>query len=500
MRPDYIDRYWNRFQEDGFKKLFSGGTQFTDFRMIQHVQNGASGTATLFTGTYPNVHGIIDNYWYDRKEGKAVNCVSDDKFETLGGSAAAGYSPHSLKSPTLGDQLKLYSNGKAKVFSLSVNPAPAIFSAGFSGDAAWWFDPSSGNMVTSSFYIRQLPPWVADFNKKKLAENFSEKNWALLNSPSEYLESSIDNEPTETGYGAGRSVFPHSMADLVKESGDFSPITTTPFANSILRQFASSLIDNESLGDDAYTDLITVTFSSMDFMNGSFGPASVEMEDLYLRLDQEIASLIHQIEKKFGKEEVLIFLTSNMSASYSPNYQREKLKFPAGTFSPENAIALLNSYLNLTFGDLSWIAYNNGLQLYLNHQLVELNKIEISNIREKTATFISQFEGIETAMTADMLNQGLQFSPAHKAIGNSFYPSRSGDVLYLLIEGWQPVYKNKKINYTDQYRLPLVFYGAGIRKQVIGNSCEAPDFLSTISHILKIPPPNRSYGNIIGGI
>jgi predicted AlkP superfamily pyrophosphatase or phosphodiesterase len=499
MRPDYVERYWNRFQEDGFKKLWSGGTRFADFRMLQPIQNCASGTATLFTGTYPLVHGIIDNTWYDRKEGKAVNCVADEKYATLGGSASPGYSPHFLKSPTLGDQLKLYSSGKSRIYSLAINPPSAIFSAGFSGDAAWWFDPSSGNMVTSTYYMEQLPSWVIGFNQKKLAKDFSEKNWALLKSPSDYKESSMDNEPTEEGYGAGRKVFPHSMADLIKEAGDFSPLKTTPYANSIISQFAASLLDNEPVGEDDYTDLITVTFSSMDFMNGAFGPASVEMEDLYLKLDQEIASLVHQLEKKCGKENLLIFLTSDMAASYSPNYLKEKLNFPAGTFSPEGSMALLNSYLNLTYGDLPWIAWNNSLQLYLNHKLVELNKIEINNIREKIATFLLQFEGIESVVTADMLNKGSLFSFSQKVMSNGFFPARSGDILYLLTEGWQPVYKNKIINYTDQYRLPLVIYGTGISHHVILNACEAPDFLTTISHLLKIPTPNRCQGNIIGG-
>jgi hypothetical protein len=498
MRPDYIDRYWNKFGDDGFRKLYSGGITCTNFIMPLHAQNYASGMATLFTGVYPCKHGIIDRQWYDRAKKEEINCVADKNFSTIGSDSKAGsVSPLQLRGSTIGDQLKLSTNGKSHVFSIALNNASSVLSGGFSADAAYWFDEVSGRMVSGSFYLNHLPDWVSNFNKSNNARTFISRNWAILKTMSEYSESLPDNNPLEKGYGQGLNVFPHNIGNLVKEAGSYAPLKTTPFSNSIIRDFAIELLDNEQIGTDDFTDLVTVVFSSMDDENGSFGPASVEMEDLYLRLDQEIAEIISYAEKKYGLENMLIFLTSNTSASYQPAYLKEKLRIPAGNFYPENAVALLSSFLNINYGDLQWIEYFNDQQLYLNHQLIEINKVDLAGIREKAAGFLSQFEGIHKVVTADQLEKEGISDISLNFFRNGYVPGRSGDILFDLNEGWQPAWKVKRVNYTDQVRLPLVFYGDGLPHKTINTPYDATDLVPTLSEILNIQQPDKCRGKII---
>jgi hypothetical protein len=501
MRPDYLDRFRNRFGNDGFRKLYSQGLQCTHFRMEQLVQNNASGTATLFTGVTPSVHGIIDNTWFDRAKGIEREVVSDGQYIIIGtDSKSQGASPKQLLSTTLAEQLKLFTRGKAKVFSVAMNKEPAVLSCGYSGDAAYWFDEVSGKMVTSSFYMPQLPEWAVAFNRQKLAQSALSRNWALLNPLADYKECLPDNDSLETGFGPGMNVFPHRLDELVKKAGDFSPLKYTPFANSIVKSFVTALLDAEKIGDDDNPDLVTLFFSSMDQGLGSFGPASMEVEDLYLRIDQEIAEILQYTGKKYGKENVLIFLTSNTSASYPVKYLKERFRIPAGYFSPESAHALLNTYLNITFGNLRWIDLVNGSQVYLNHKLAELNKVEQNEIRKKTADFLSQFEGVKLAVTADQINQNQLPEYLMNTISQSYSPKRSGDVLYVLQEGWQPVIKNKPMNYTDQQFLPLVFYGNGIKPGTDHTPYKATDLIPTLSEIMGIPAPEQSKGKTIEGI
>ncbi len=498
MRPDYIDRYWDKFGEEGFRKLWSGGTVCTGFRISQHIVNGATGTATLYTGEYPAVHGIVNETWYDRQKGSTMGCVTDGTATLVGAaSSLPGASPQNLRASTLGDQLKLFTNGKARVFSVALNAAPAVFAAGFSGDGAFWFEPESGRMVTASGYYTALPAWVKAFNDRDLPQKYSSRNWVLLKSPGDYKESTEDKNPLETGYGPGLNYFPHSVGNLVKKSGSYAPLKTTPFGNSMVGEFAREMMGNEAVGKDDVTDLVSVVFSSMDDENNAFGPASVEMEDLYLRLDEEIAALLSYAEKQFGKENVLIFLTANSSASYPVPYLKETLKFPAGYFSPENAMALLNSYLNITFGDLKWVEYNNGLQIYLNHKIAEINNVDLSQLRSKTAVFLSQFEGVKRAVTADQVRNAYPEGETRDAIARTWFEGRSGDVLLELREGWQPAYKLKKANYSEHPRLPLVFYGAGIPSRIVPSPCEATSFAPTLADLLGIPSPG-SGTKIIG--
>lgn len=498
MRPDYIQRYWNKFQPNGFKKLFTKGAVCSSVNITQHVQSYASGTATLFTGVNPSIHGIIDKTWYDRLKNKELNCTEDDYYFTVGADTDAGNaSPVKLLSNTITDNLKIVTMGKAKVFSAAMNRESAVFSSGHASDGAFWFDVESGRMISSSFYVSTFPDWVRVFNSENLAEMYSYRNWTTLLPETTYEESLEDEYLLEKGYFDKWNTFPHTISKYIKRTEDFSPLKTTPFANLIIKDFALRMLENEEIGTDDVTDFISVIFSSMDYENGSFGPASLEMEDTYLYLDQYIGELIEAAEKKLGKENVLFFLTSNTSASYPVDYLKEEFNLPVDNFAPESAIALLTSFLNITYGEERWIEYYSDLQVYLDHDLIEKNKLDLNELRDVTSNFINQFEGVQVSLPAYQLEEGSSANGLLSPLYKSYAKNRSGDFLYLLKEGWQPDYKFKKVNYTDQSHIPLVFYGANIQPKNINEKYNAIDLVPTLSMLLQIPPPDKCQGKII---
>lgn len=498
MRPDYITRYWDKFEPGGFKKLYTGGAVCTNVTMTQQYHNYASGTATLFTGTSPSIHGITGKTWYDRLKSKAVDCSEDDYYITVGADTRSGNaSPRNLHSHTVTDNLKLISNGKSIVYSAAMNRESAIFSAGHAADGAFWFDTESGRMISSSFYLNTFPDWVRDFNLENYAARYSTQNWITLLPPGEYSESVEDDYILESGYFNTYNTFPHNLRSYTKEAENYSPLKSTPYANLIIKDFAMSLIQNTSVGQDDQTDFFTVVFSSMDDENGSFGPASVEMQDTYLYLDKYIAELIRYCEEKFGKDQVLFFLTANTSASYPVNYLKEEFHFPADHFYPENAIALLTSWLNVTYGEDNWIEHYSDLQVYLDHDVIKKHKIDPDEIRTGASNFINQFEGVHISLPSHRLENGFSDNEVIGTLYKSYVKNRSGDFLYLLKEGWQPAYKFKKVNYTGQSHIPLVFYGSGIRPQTIREHYNAVDLAPTLSVLLQIPAPGKNRGAAI---
>lgn len=501
MRPDYVERYWEQFGNNGFKKLYTRGTVVTNLKMVQHMQNYSSGTATLFTGVYPGFHGIVDEVWYDRLRTREVHSVRDDYYFTVGADSKSGNaSPRKLLSATIGDNLKLATMNRAKVFSVAMNPESAILSAGHSANGAWWFDPVSGRMISSSFYVNNFPEWARDFNVVSQGDKYSGRNWVTLHHESVYSASLADNHPLEAGYNGRDNTFPHSLGRLVRRAESFAPIKTTPFANTIIREFATALMMNEDVGTDAVPDLVTLFFSSMDYENSSFGPASREMQDLYLRLDEEIAQLITFAEEKFGRDDVVFFLTANTSASYPTNFLKETFRMPVGDFNLESTFALLNSYLNITFGEERWIEHLSGNQVYLDRRLIERKGIDLKTIQLSVAEFITQFEGVKAALPSYILEQYPVNNGPLAALHRSFLISRSGDVLYILNEGWQPAHRFRRVNYTDQVHLPLVFYGARINAAIIKDPFEAIDLAPTLSEIMQIPMPDKSNGRAIPGL
>jgi hypothetical protein len=498
MRPDYIQRFWNKFQPGGFKKLYSEGAVCTNVHLKQHIQNYATGTATLFTGVNPTIHGIIDKTWYDRLKNREIECTEDDYYITVGADTKAGNaSSVNLLSNTITDVLKIYTQGRSKIFSTALNRESAIFAAGHAADGAYWFDSESGRMISSSFYVSTFPDWVRLFNSENYAEMYSYRNWTPLLPEASYEESLRDDYLLEKGYFGKYNTFPHTISKYIKRTEDYRPFKTTPWANLMIKDFALQIIENEDIGNDNTTDFVNVVFSSMDYEQGSFGPASLEMQDTYLYLDQYISELIEKTEMKFGKGNVLYFLTANTSASYTVDYLKEEFHLPVDYFNIESAIALLTSYLNITYGDNKWIEHYSDLQIYLDHDLIKKNNIDLNEMRDVASSFINDFEGVQLALPSYQLEQGSSANGLLEPLYKSYSKNRSGDFLFVLKEGWQPVYKFKKVNYTDQSHIPLVFYGDNIQHKRITGKYDGTDLVPTLSELLNIPTPDKCQGRII---
>ena len=287
-----------------------------------------------------------------------------------------------------------------------MNDVSAVLSAGHAANGAYWFDTENGNMISSSYYVDIFPEWVRQFNEKGYAKTFSQREWTTLLPINSYDESLPDDYVLEKGFYDKWNTFPYSMKKLKEKAVNYKFLKTTPFGNNIVRDFATSLILAENLGKDEYPDLLNLTFTSMDYENNSFGPASIEMEDTYLRLDQDIALLLDFLDKTVGKANSLVVLTSTCSSNYTVDYMKEEFNMPVGTFSPESAIALLKSYLNITYGQGDWIEVIGDQQLYFNRELLEKKNVSLQDIQTKTANFINQFEGVKIALPSTSFEQG----------------------------------------------------------------------------------------------
>ncbi len=498
MRPDYVQRFWNKFGDKGFRKLYSQGAVCENVKLTLHAHNYASGTATLFTGVHPSIHGIVNNTWYDRLKKEEIECTRDDYYITLGADTEEGNaSPVNLLSNTITNNLEILTQGKSKIYSVALNRESAIFSAGHAADGAYWFDVESGRMISSSFYISTFPDWVRVFNSENYAARYSYRNWVTLHPEADYSEALPDNYLLENGYFDEFNTFPHTVSKYLKRTENFKPFKTTPSANLMIRDFALRMMKNEGVGDDDVTDFVNVVFSSMDYENGAFGPASLEMMDSYLYLDQYLGEFVDSVETRYGKENVLFFLTANTSASYPVAYLKNEFHMPVDEFNVERAMALLTLYLNNTYGPENWIEDYTDLQVYLDHDLIKEKGLDVNEIRNAASNFMNQFEGIQLAMPAYQLEQGSSANGILEPLYTSYYKNRSGDFLYSLKEGWQPTYKFKKVNYSDQSHIPLVFYGYNISHQIIKEKYSAVDLVPTLAELLHVPVPDKCQGQII---
>jgi hypothetical protein len=257
------------------------------------------------------------------------------------------------------------------------------------------------------------------------------------------------------------------------------------------------LIEQEKMGDDDVPDLLNITFSSLDYANKWFEPVSVEMHDLYLRMDQEISSLLNYLDKKMGKGNYVVYLTAPSTSSYSVGYLKEELKFNAGQFSPQTAMALLRAYFNALLGVGDWLLEYSEEQIYLNHSFIEKKEMQLEDIQIKVAHFLNQFEGVKSAIPACKIEMGNLDNKRFYVIENSYCVQRSGDILLLLEDGWQPTFKFTSVDYSTDNRVPLLFYGMQIKPGRISRAVSVTDIAPTISTFLGINPPDNADGEVI---
>lgn len=333
MRWDYLYRYYDRYQANGFKRILNEG--FTcENTYINYVPTvTAIGHSTIYTGSVPAIHGITGNDFIIEATGKNMYCTDDTTVSTVGSSSNAGkMSPRNLLASTITDELKLATNFRSKVIGISLKDRGSILPAGHAANAAYWFDNATGNWITSTFYVNALPSWVNKFNDQKLPEKYLKQDWNTLYDIKTYVQSSPDDNPYEGKFsGSTTSTFPVKTSTLFTNK-NYDIIRSTPYGNTLTVDMAKAAIDNEQLGNNVVTDFLAVSFSSPDYIGHKFGVNAIEVEDTYLRLDMDIANLLSYLDTKVGKGNYIVFLTADHGAAHNPNFLIDN-KIPAGYFA-----------------------------------------------------------------------------------------------------------------------------------------------------------------------
>ena len=305
MRWDYLYRYYDRYDANGgFKRMLNQGFSCEN-TFIPYVPTiTACGHTTIFTGAVPAMSGISGNFWWDKEQMRSVYCTEDRSVKTVGSTSTLGVmSPKNLLVTTICDELRLATNFRSKVIGIAIKDRGGILAAGHSANAAYWYDNTTGDWITSTYYMNALPKWVNDFNSQKLVDKYFQGEWKLLYDAKTYVQSSADEKKYESK--ALGTKFPY---DLKKIQNKYGSLAVTPYGNSFTNEFAKAAINAEQLGADDITDFLTISFSSPDYIGHNFGPNSVEAEDGFLRLDKDLGNLFDFLDTKIGKGQYTAFL------------------------------------------------------------------------------------------------------------------------------------------------------------------------------------------------
>lgn len=477
LRSDYMEAFRPLFGDDGLRRLMDGGQVYPNAAAASDFADRAAATASLSTGAAPADHGIVALRWLDRQTGRPVGAVEDSAAKGMNTSETA--SPVHLVVSTLGDELKVATEGKALVYAVAPFSDAAILSAGHSADAALWLDSRTGQWCTTDYY--GALPSVANVRSKinSVADRLKRSKWQ----PVTPLVGNFS-------YFLGRGVKQPFSHDLQADDG-FERFKTSALVNEEVTGMAESCVATTMLGADDVTDYLAVSLYAGTYMHRPVSSAGMELQDTYVRLDRAVASLINTIEKKVGLDRTLFVLTST-GTEEEETENLEAYRLPGGTIDMKRTAGLLNIYLAALYGGGQYVDGALGTQIYLNHQTLEERHLAVSEVLTRAEDFLLQVRGVKDVYTSRRLLQGA-WTPGLSRIRAAYNASVSGDILIEVSPGWK--YVNEDTRESRLVRasfvpFPIVFYGYGIRPETLDVPATTDCIAPTLSKAMRIRAPS----------
>ncbi len=369
--------------------------------------------------------------------------------------------------------------------------------AGHTANGAYWFDSKTGNWITSTFYMEDLPQWVKDYNAKKRPSELMKQNWTTLLPVDQYNESTADDQPYEAKLaGAKKSVFPYDLAGIAGDA--FGILASTPHGNTITKEIALEALKNENLGKGSATDFLAISFSTPDYVGHAFGPNSVEEEDIYLRLDRDFAEILNALDKQVGKGNYLFFISADHAVMDVVDLWKQN-RLPAGRLNLGQMMTAAKKALNDKFGEGDYITITENYQLYLNHATLDAKKIEVEDVCKVVRKTLLNFDGIADVINLHDLGNANLNDYLLTLYKNGNHAKRSGDIQMVTEPGWisGTVTATHGSPYNYDTHIPLLFYGWGITPGETFSRTSVADTAPTVAALLKILEPSGNTGKVI---
>ncbi len=482
MKWDYLYRFNARYSPDGFKRMLNQGFSCENTFIPYTPTYTAAGHASVFTGSAPAVNGIMGNNWYSRTLKRSVYCTEDSTVTSVGSTSSAGkMSPRFMMTTSIADELRLATNFQSKTIGVAIKDRGSILPAGHSANAAYWFDNATGGWITSTYYMNELPDWVKKLNDKKLPDQYLQQNWNTLYPINTYKQSTADDKSYESSIGGEDNTFPHLTAGITKDK--YEVFRSTPGGNTFTTDMAKAAIEGEKLGQRGVTDFLTVSYSSPDYIGHAFGPNSIEIEDTYLRLDKDMASLLKYLDAKIGKGQYLIFLTADHAVAHTPGFMKEN-KIPAGLFSESEVGRYISEKAEKRYGVKNIIERVINYQFYLNYSVLDENKIDVDQLKKWILRELTNHPAIMNAIDLENLAGTTLPDKIKMRVTNGYNQKLSGDIQFIFFPQWFSGGSKGTTHgawYPYDSHIPLLWFGWKVKPGKTNRETYMTDIAPTVA-------------------
>lgn len=461
MRWDYLDRYYDKFTDDGFRRLINEGYSCNNC-LINYVPTiTAIGHSSIYTGATPALHGICGNTFYI--DGKKTYCTQDESVEPVGSnnSKKGKMSPRNLLATTIGDQLRLHTDFQSKVIGVSYKDRASILPAGHSANAAYWLDTKNGSFISSTYYMNELPEWVKKQN-------------ALMAKNKE-------------------------LKDLGEDIG------LSPLCGTIITDMAIATLENEQLGKGNATDMLCVSYSQTDVIGHKWSTRGEHTDEAYLQLDKDIARLLNGLDIQVGKGNYLVFLTADHGAAHNWRFMQEH-KMHAGPWMEDEGKEAIEDAVSKMAGKKLKPVVNAVLdyRVYLDKKSIAEQDLDIKEVKRAIIDHLIASPNVNFAADCEEVASSSLPPVLRDRILMGYHPRRSGDVVFVTEPGYyvygtwsSPVGTTHGAWNPYDAHIPLLFMGWKVPHGATSREVHITDIAPTVCQMLHIQQPNACVGEAI---
>ncbi|GJI92248.1 alkaline phosphatase family protein [Duganella hordei] len=502
---EQLQRYRDQFGQGGFRRLLDQGASFSNAHQAHGITVTAIGHSAVLTGAYPYVHGIIGNNWIDPVTRKSVYCTEDTNYTYIGEETKSsdGTSPNRLKVDTLGDQLRYATGNRSKVVAVSGKDRGAILLAGKTGTAYMYMD-KTGDFASSTFYMKQHPDWVKQYQAGKPQDRYYGKSWTALLPEAAYAGDASEDLNAPKPGTHNRLPYTYYSESGEIDAGYYNNLKTGPFLDQLTIDFARAAVEGENLGRNpaGVPDLLGVSLSAHDYVNHAFGPESKLSHDHLQRLDRMLADFFNYLDKRIGMDNVVVVLTADHGFPNTPEFSQTQ-HIDAQRIDGDKMMTALGKHLSDKFGGAKLLSAWSLPNIHLDYEQIDKSGLKREEVENAAARFLLKQNGIVEAYTRTQLESGAANTTRIATLmRRAWNREASGDLMVVTKPYW---YFGTGISgtshgspYAYDTNVPLLIMGKRwIKPGYYGQYAEVVDIAPTLANLLHVRPPSGAEGRVL---
>ena len=498
MRFDYLTRF-NDLYKGGFRTLLDQGAVFSEAHYYHAMTETGPGHSVILSGRHPSHSGIVADAWYDSALKRTITVVDDPLQSPLGGEGRRA-SPANFIGATLGDLLK-QQDPESRVVGVSLKDRSAILMAGPEGDAAYWYETSGGNFITSTYYMSEAPAWLKEWNDQRLPDQYAGQEWERLLEDEDLYEKYAGADAISGEWDRKDIVFPHSIRGTPPGRGFYDYLRRTPFVDAMTLSVSLEAMKAHQLGEDNSTDILAIGFSATDIVGHTYGAQSQEIMDQLLRLDLILEDLFQEVEARVGLDQTLVVLTADHGVL--PLVETLQAKgIEARRAHPEVLESAMKQALENKYPGVENLIADSRRDIYLDEEVIQRHQLERQEVEATLIDALLSTGLVEAVYThSQLLSDQPSNDPYIELFRNSFFQPRSPHLTvlvkkYLYLDP-RPGGTGHGTPYDYDRHVPIIFMGPDIEAGSYSDPCGPQDIAPTLAHLLGLDFPQEQDSRLL---